>query len=497
MKRELYDRIITYCESHHMIEYRDRIVIGFSGGADSVFLCCFLKELAGQMELKLHAVHVNHRIRREAGRDEEFCRQLSRRLSIPLTVYTEDIPRLAREQGMSEEEAGRCFRYQCMEEFCNEHDFGKIAVAHHRDDQAETVLFQLLRGSALRGLGGMRPVRGRIIRPLLTVSRREIEESLRNDKITWCTDATNLEDDYARNRIRHHILPALEEFAGGRAAEHICRTAEQMREYYDYLEGETDRIWSESVRTSCHPVRRCEIVIGSLSGLPAVLQRELILRMIAFAGKKRKDISSRHIESVRNLLEGRTGKRCSLPYRVLAGREYDVLWVKQQKEEKLPGETKDTREDSDICIELQLHDGAERRLCLPLEEGRQLEIIWEKTPRDKLSEEVPKNNCTKWFDYARIDGILEFRHPRAGDYFVLAPEGGHKKLNRFLIDRKVPADRRRSVWVLAAGSHVVWIPQMNRSSAGYYVDDTTEEVLCIRYRVVEGCRYIGNNDMIT
>lgn len=170
-----------------------------------------LKNLCEELGMELIAVHVNHGIRgEEAMEDQRFVENLCERLGVKIRICSGKVPELAKAEKLSEEEAGRIFRRQCFEKICKEEKADKIVLAHHRDDNAETFLFHLSRGSGLKGAGGMRPVNGSYVRPLLGVGRKEIESWLEEQHISWRTDATNLEDEYTRNRIRHQILPTLE-----------------------------------------------------------------------------------------------------------------------------------------------------------------------------------------------------------------------------------------------------------------------------------------------
>ena len=192
MTEQMKKKIEQFCIENDLLHKKDGIVVGVSGGADSVFLIYFLKEIMERWELRLHVVHINHGIRgKEALHDEQYTKELSKRFSIPCTIFRENIPKRATEWKMTEEEAGRTYRYQCFEKVRQELGFDAVAIAHHQNDQAETVLFQMLRGSSLRGLGGIRPKRGYIIRPLLLCNREEIENSLQEEHISYCTDQTN------------------------------------------------------------------------------------------------------------------------------------------------------------------------------------------------------------------------------------------------------------------------------------------------------------------
>lgn len=476
MNIERYHRIKIYCDKNQMFSRGDKVILGVSGGADSVFLVYLMRMLAEEWDLWLAMIHVNHGIRgAEADRDEQFCRELAERMEIPFSVYQGNVPELAKREHMSEEEAGRHFRYRCMEEARQQLGFDKIAVAHHQDDQAETVLFQMLRGSSLRGLGGMRPVRERIVRPLLSVRREEIEEELRQMGQSWCEDSTNQEEIYSRNQLRRRVLPYLEREVAPGAVAHLARMAGQLQEVFQYLEGETQKALEHLTKLSGG---RLELDADGFCRLSPVLQRELAMYLFERTAGSRKDITSRHVEGFCDMAAGATGKRISLPYGMTAGKDYGVLWIEGLSETGLENGWESISENliwdaqQDSLREYHWKDSV----------GNQCRVILKKMMltehSEEKSKEVPKNDCTKWFDYARIDSMLEFRHPQEGDYFQLDSAGKRKKLSRFLIDQKIPLEQRKRLWILAMGKHVLWIPELNRSSAGFYVNEDTEMVLC-------------------
>lgn len=468
MKRELYRRIRKYCLDNKLIKNNMGIVTGVSGGADSVFLLIFLIELRKEFDINICAVHVNHGIRgEEALRDENYVLELTERYGVPCRVFHKDIPAMSEEFGMTEEEAGRIYRYQCFEEVRSELDYDVVAVAHHQDDQAETILFQMLRGSSLRGLGGMKPGNGRIIRPLLDIRRADIENELKDENVAYCNDSTNEQDEYARNQIRHNIIPFIEKNIQSAAVAHLAKTASQLRDVSLYI----DRIAEQTYKNK---VRKCDgkvsINISGICDEDIVILRELVLMMMENVSGRRKDITSKHIETIIQLMNGDTGKRINLPYNMIAGRDYDELWIKLKDDTYNNHDTAIKEEviavDPDGCARCQKTDGS-------------LQIIrFSLKNRDELPETVVKNNCTKWFDYAKINSALKLRHPKAGDFIWLKPDGTKKKLSRVLIDCKVPVDLRKNIWVLADEEHILWIPEIGRCSAYYYVDDNTEKVLC-------------------
>ena len=214
-------KVLSFMKKNHMTDRGDSVLAAVSGGADSVCLLLLLHEMAAELGIKVFAFHMNHGIRgAEADRDERFVMELCERLNIPLTVAHEKVEEYAAERGLSGEEAGRILRYHHLGETAEKYQCAKIAVAHHEDDDAETVLLNLFRGSGLAGLSGIRPVRENIIRPLLCVSRKEIEGYLNEQELSWCEDSTNRENDYTRKRTsalgdREYKQPGSRTYSGG------------------------------------------------------------------------------------------------------------------------------------------------------------------------------------------------------------------------------------------------------------------------------------------
>ena len=224
------EKVFAYIREHHMLQAGDRVVAGVSGGADSVCLLFLLLEWQKEVPTDIAVVHVDHGIRAEAGEDARYVEQLCEERGIPFFLTRAEVRNRARMEKISEEEAGRRTRYEAFEKAAKEWGATKIAVAHNSNDRSETQLFHLFRGSGIRGLASIMPVRDRIIRPLLCLERWEIEKFLQQRGIVYCKDATNEEDDYTRNRIRHHILPYAEQNIVKGCVAHMNQTAELLAE---------------------------------------------------------------------------------------------------------------------------------------------------------------------------------------------------------------------------------------------------------------------------
>lgn len=461
----LVERVSEYMQEHHMVEEGQKIVVGVSGGADSMALLSILSELAAYFHFSLTVVHVNHGIRgKAADADQSYVENFCKNQSIPCYSFHVDLKRFAQKEGMSQEEAGRYYRYQCFEKVRKEVEAQKIAVAHQQEDASETILFNLFRGTGIKGLTGIPPVRDAIIRPLLCVSRADIEEYLQEKGIVWRVDETNLTDAYTRNKIRHHIIPYVEEHINLAAGQHIQETAELLRDISNYLDRQAEKAFDDCVTVGKNPV--CAIHSESFQSLDVVIQREVLRRAIGVAAGQLKDVDKEHVEMMRRLFEKHVGRRYHLPYQLQAVRTYEGIAIKKE----LPGEEKLAEGPCiDICVPGIYH--------LP-ETGFDMEFSVESAFKN---EEIPINRYTKWFDYDKIKNGLSVRTRENGDYITLDGQGHRKLLKRWMIDEKIPREERDRMLLLADGNHILWI-MGHRISDNYKVSGTTKRVLVAKIK---------------
>ncbi len=473
-------KITEYVSKLHMIEAGDRIVAGVSGGADSVCLFYMLLEFQKKIPFSFAAVHVHHGIRAEAESDAEYVRRLCAAHGVFFELVREDVPSYAAERHISVEEAGRELRYRAFDEVCRGlyGADGKIAVAHHCDDRAETVLFHLFRGSALKGLCSMEPVRGNVIRPLLCVTRKEIEQWLNEREIAYCTDATNGTDHYARNRIRHHILPYAEREVCPGAAAHIGRTADMLSEAADYLDAQTAEAYKACVKESGGSL----FVAGEQFGkLHPYLKKSLVHACFARLTPQAKNVTSAHVLSVCGLFEKQAGRRVSLPYGICAKREYGGVLLKKQSGAEESGRSGGEGPQT-VLLDLKKTAGT------VFYGGMRFDFrIFDYDGKNGSFEEIPKNNFTKWFDCDKIKESVGFRYRQPHDFLVIGEGGGRKSVKKFMIDEKIPAEERESVVLLAEGSHILWAAGY-RISEAYKISAQTKKVIEIR---MTGGKYDG------
>ena len=455
-------KVFNFIQKHRMTEPGSRIIVGFSGGADSTALLNVLWELKDLLKISITAVHVEHGIRPEAMEDALFAGDFCRKRDIDFVLVREDVPKIAKERHLTEEEAGREVRYNAFEKTLKETGGSRIAVAHHENDVAETLLFNLVRGSSVRGGASIKPVRDNVIRPLLCVSRSQIEDYLGEKGLSYCTDSTNLENIHHRNILRNKILPILEQELNPRAAEHLARAAADFSAADDFIRGETDKAFEEMVRGEDGGLfMDCRELLSRHK----VIRGNLILKCIGQMCGRVKDISFAHISSVLELAEDREGcASISLPYGLVAKRVYDRIGICR-------GEKESDQELKIIPLEA---DFEETEIEIPVLGRAVIQIIPHKNHTN-----IPTDTYTKWFDYDRIQTAV-FRTRRQGDVIYIEQSGElHQKLlSKYMTDEKIPVFDRDRLYILADGDQVIWIPGY-RMSGAYKVSEATRNILAI------------------
>lgn len=290
---------------HELLPSGSRVLVGLSGGGDSVALALLLTELAQHGGFDVIGLgHLNHNLRPTADRDQAFCLELGRRLALPCFFESADVPAYAEANRLSIEDAARRLRYDFLERTAGRVLADRIAVGHTEDDQAETFLLKLARGAGLSGLGGIYPERGRVIRPLLEVSRTQLRDYLRDRGEAWVEDETNEALDYARNRVRHRVLPELDQAYGGSTVPALARAARLAREDGAWLDSLADRRYEELV---VRGDARLEFPASALASEPLPIRRRLVLRALRELARGR-EVGARHVdEAVAILAESGSG----------------------------------------------------------------------------------------------------------------------------------------------------------------------------------------------
>jgi tRNA(Ile)-lysidine synthase len=433
----LASKVLRTLDRYRMVQPGDRVLVGLSGGSDSVGLTELLVELKPRLEITLVLAHLNHGLRPEADADEEFCRSLAEGLSLPFASGRVDVAGRARENKRSIEDQGRIARYEFLEAQAKRFCAGKIAVGHTLDDQAETFLLRLFRGSGARGLGAIHPVKdGRIIRPLIETRRWEIESYLEKRRAGFREDPSNADPRFTRNRIRHEELPRLSSAYNPRLVEALARSASLLREEEEWMEAETREAFGALAVVSPEEVR---LDRNALSRHPLALRRRLV-RVAIENQRGLKSVSHRHIEEVLALSQaGQSGRELHLPG-LLVELSFDELRFRRRSQAR----ARKAREHG--------YNGFEYRLSIParvrIPEG--LGTLSARIAEPNRPEDPPFGNAVTVGFEGKVPE-LRVRSPRPGDRFRPIGAPGSKPLSRYLMDRKVSREARSRVPLLVRG----------------------------------------------
>jgi len=463
----LHKTILQTIKRHSMLQQGDSVIVGLSGGADSVALLHVLLMLQTQLGIpQIYAVHINHGLRGDAAvSDEKFVQNLCDMLQIPLKIYCANVRGLAKDEHLSIEEAGRKLRYFYFNEACALFDAKKIATGHHQNDNAETVIMNLSRGAGLRGLCGIPPVNRNIIRPLLDVSRAEIEKYLAANKLEYITDASNLTLEYTRNRVRHRVLPFMEAASGKQTVQAIARNAALLRADEEYLESVAIQAFADCLVSDNAAISLDVEKLGVLHfSVSSRVVRYAISQVLGLSNIAH-DITATHIQAILDLAQKKTGKAVHIPG-LVAYREYSVITITPPpspcKMSQYPLSLHATLDIPELDQTISVTDAPPNKLTAP-------------------NHKKPILCCTKSFDYGMVNGIVCLRTRRPGDKIIL---GGAKpftkKLQDYFTDTKTPRQTRDNIPLIACGNDILWVlDAKNTVSTKYASSDEGKNLIWI------------------
>ncbi len=419
----LMQKVKEFIEKEDLFSKQDKILVALSGGADSVALTRILITLGYHCE----AAHCNFELRgEESDRDEDFVRNFCRSLNIKCHSIHFETRRYAAQQSISIEMAARELRYNWFSKICEESDCQVVAVAHHKDDSVETMLLNLIRGTGINGLLGIRPKNGNVVRPLLCASRQEVVAYLHRMNQTYVTDSTNLEDEYTRNKIRLNLLPLMEEINPS-VKDGLVKTASYLNDiskvYQQAIKESIDRIFITPEK---------EISIEKLMNEPA--PQALLFEVLSPLG-----FNSTQVEEVYGSLNGQPGKRfISSQWQVVKDRE--LLLIERVK----------TANDKPL-------------------------ITFEEV---LLTKEfvIPKDKNTACFDANKFKGVISIRKWEKGDYFIPFGMKGKKLVSDFMTDSKFSLLKKEQQWVLSCNDQIAWLIG-ERTDNRFRIDDSTQKVI--------------------
>ncbi|MCY3551614.1 MAG: tRNA lysidine(34) synthetase TilS [Candidatus Poribacteria bacterium] len=488
MKADFVRQMHRFILRHAMIENGETVIVAVSGGADSLALLYGLHALRTQLNCQLHVAHLNHCLRSDADADADFVQQHATNLELPCTIGRADVPLLMKQWKLSVEASARRARYQFYEDICTQIRATKVALGHHRDDTAETVLMNLIRGSGTTGLKGIAPVRDvKFIRPLADFTRQQIEAFLTSMGLVQRQDSTNTDTRYLRNRIRHELIPLLERDYNPNIKTGLSRTADVLGTESEYLDTvareafEVCRIQdSTEIETS---IKSGSVVLDSakLRQYHIAVQRRVLRRSFAEMSGYTGDLYFTHCEAMLSIVEGESPNTVlALPNGLRFRRVYQYLIFEANAGSRspvpaemenfayplaVPGKVSITPLKAEITVEL---GNIQSREAPTLPDGK-FEAVFD---YEKLKE---------MFANPSLDTLpLTVRNRRQGDRFRPYGMQGTKKLKDFLMDAKVPRYERDSVPLLVCGDEMLWIVGYTTSER-FKIHPGTQQYLYLRY----------------
>lgn len=464
-------KILTTIEKFKMCPLGSSVVIGVSGGADSISLLHYFFKNSKNNNWDIHVVHINHNLRGEDSKnDMEFVKNICTKYNIKCTVFAIDILKESKKRKLGTEETGRLIRYENFQNIAK--DMGEktvIAVAHNEDDQAETVLMKLCRGANLKGLSGIKPINGNIIRPLLFVSREEIENYCKDNELEFVTDKTNNETVYTRNKMRIEIIPKLEKIYP-KTKKHIAKTGFYIAEENQFLEEMMLKYFDDVVVNN----NDFEITLNleKIKNIPIVMVRRIFVKILNDLGLN-KNFSAIHIENIVDLMNDKKMKEICLPNNIFVKTSYKTLNFNK-------GKIKIKDFDYNLILDSKIY----------IEEiDIYIDVFLENYNHELKNEKNYIDDYTKAFDYDKIKEVLSFdeinsiccRNRKIGDKIPVG--SGSKTLKTYFIDEKIPKEYRDSIPLIAFENIIFWVVGYKVSSE-YLADENTKKSLIIK--IMEG-----------
>ncbi len=429
------EKIKKYIGDNNLIISGDKVCVALSGGIDSCCLLHILVDLSDDMNFCVEAIHVNHMLRGgESDSDEEFCKKTCDGYGIPLKVFKIDVRDIAKKQKMTLEEAARAGRYQVFEKNCE----GRVAVAHNMNDNAETVLMNLMRGSGPEGLGGISPETGRYIRPLLETGRDEIEQYCKINKIDYVDDSSNKDTSFFRNAVRHKLIPLMNGISGKDISGPVSRTAYTMTLLNSYVDSMAEKAFSDIAKIIDG---RVILDNDTVMGLHPYMASCVIRKAVEKIKGDLKDVEFKNTEILTDLIrKNRTGSATQLPGDVYALIQFKKTVIYKEREilppfeYKLPVPGKISIKERNITVTARYSDSNE--------------------------ETDPKGDrhCLH-FDSCKYPIYVRTR--KNGDIIKPRKGRGTVKLKKYFIDKKVKLPWRNEKLLIACGSSVAYVEGMD------------------------------------
>ncbi len=443
-------------KQYDMLQKGDSVLVGVSGGPDSMALLHSLMALSDSMDMRLGVAHLNHCLRQKAAdKDEKFVKSVAKKLGLPFFIEKTNILKEREKTGLSLEEAGREARYHFFNAVCRKMQFDKIAVGHHQDDNAELILLNLLRGSGPAGIGGIPPVRKNIIRPLIRTPRAKIIDYIELQKIDYVIDQSNDDVRFARNKIRHQLLPLLKNNYNPKISETLNRLGTILQSEEEWISALVNPLFDQAVVNSDE--QSIKMSISELLSFHMAEQRRIIRKAILKIKGNLRKITYSHIDSIIQLIsKNYADARLDLPDRIRILKQTDQLII--QKETQNLRTAKPAEEDTKppVFEYLVSRPAAESldRLYIPEIKTR---ITFNKTTPAEIQNLSGQGDHVAFFDWDRLQFPLIIRNFRPGDRFSPIGMTGTQKLKKFFINNKINPSKRAAVPIFLSGETIIWV----------------------------------------
>ncbi|MBI4965715.1 MAG: tRNA lysidine(34) synthetase TilS [Desulfomonile tiedjei] len=451
--KSLLSKVRATIRQYRMIEPGGGVVVGVSGGPDSIALINILNALKSETGFRIVAAHMDHGLREDSWKDAEFVREMCDKMDIPIEVVAQDVRAMAANEGVSIEEAGRRCRYKFFEDVRISSGANVIATAHHMDDELETFFLRIFRGSSLRGMKGIAPVRGQIVRPLIRAERAEIISFLEARHLPYRVDPTNLETETDRNFIRNRLFPAIRErFSNFR--DPLRRTLAMLAQEDEFLDAQAKKLCSEAVSGSEDSL---VLDVEKLRSAPnALTARSVLLALYDSSGRDER-WSRSHIQAlIKALYSVNPSARLDLPGGLVAKREYQTLRILREKPGTIP-----------TALDMIVTGPGEVEFA---ETG--FTLRFRLLEGDGRFPKAPGGEATAFFDADKAAFPLTLRPFRPGDRIKPWGLDGSRKLKKLFIDMKVPAGLRRVIPLLVKEGEILWVPGIRRGQAAAVTPET-------------------------
>jgi tRNA(Ile)-lysidine synthase len=465
-----------------MLHAGDRVLVAVSGGPDSVALAHILHELAPRLSLTLGIAHLNHGLRPEAEAEARSVAQLARKLGLPFFLESRDVDAYGRRHGLSLEEAGRTVRYAFYKKVLREEGYRKVATGHHRDDNAEMVLMNLLRGAGPLGLSGIPAVRDRwVVRPLINLSREQIRAYLDHHRLASVSDPSNTDPRFTRNRIRHLLLPLIEKEFNPNIVQALHRTATIIDDENRWVASMTAPLCEAVI--DHREAGRLDLDTTALLSLDRAPARRVLRRAIALLKGNLRRITFDHLDALMELsATGRENTRVDLPGLISAVKKTDRLVLKVMDRPRQSLEPERRLEPYAYLIEahqVAAPDGLHMEI-----EAIGAKVLFQRRKLDGPAEMGGSGQWTALFDIDQLSFPLLLRNPQPGDRFTPLGMRGSKKLKKLFNERKVDPVERGRCPLLLSGGQIIWVLGHRQAETGK-AGPQTRHILEVKYALPE------------